>query len=245
MSIESAKILRNGKVLSNSLPETSSIDVNNIPNFNMESSNNFSEEINQSGRNSPTNEDHTQTANEERFNRLQDEMSILKSLMEKIISQNEERNKQNGGSFATSSYAVGTSNMVTGVNRTHRNQRHHFQDEEDEDDYEDAPSNTTESALLNAIQDLPRKLQKTNTNFFKLTCQISADQKTNTTSSNTYYSIISAPSPIKSRKKIKSTSSRAYFETRPSIFGKLSLQAQQRHCKMSSNYSEKNLQKKT
>ena len=110
MSIESAKILRNGKVLSNSLPETSSIDANNIPNLNMESSNNFSEEINQFGRNSPTNEDHTQTANEERFNRLQDEMSILKSLMEKIISQNEERNKQNGGSFATSSYAVGTSN---------------------------------------------------------------------------------------------------------------------------------------
>ena len=110
MSIESAKILRNGKVLSNSLPVTSSIDANNIPNLNMESSNNFSEEINQSGRNSPTNEDHTQTANEERFNRLQDEMSILKSLMEKIISQNEERNKQNGGSFATSSYAVGTSN---------------------------------------------------------------------------------------------------------------------------------------
>ena len=110
MSIESAKILRNGKVLSNSLPETSSIDANNIPNLNMESSNNFSEEINQSGRNSPTNEDHTQTANEERFNRLQDEMSILKSLMEKIISQNEERNKRNGGSFATSSYAVGTSN---------------------------------------------------------------------------------------------------------------------------------------
>ena len=94
-------------------------------------------------------------------------MSILKSLMEKIISQNEERNKQNGGSFATSSYAVGTSNMVTGVNRTHRNQRHHFQDEEDEDDYEDAPSNTTESALLNAIQDLPRKLQKTNTKLLQ------------------------------------------------------------------------------
>ena len=167
MSVESTKILRNGKVLSNSLPEPSSIDANNIPNLNMKSSNNFSEEINRSGRNSPTNEDHTQTANEERFNRLQDEMSILKSLMEKIISQNEERNKQNGGSFATSSYAVGTSNMVTGVNRTHRNQRHHFQDEEDKDDYEDAPSNTTESALLNAIQDLPRKLQKTNTKLLQ------------------------------------------------------------------------------
>ena len=49
-------------------------------------------------------------ANEERFNRLQDEMSVLKSLMEKIITQNEERIRQNGGPFTTSAYAVGTSN---------------------------------------------------------------------------------------------------------------------------------------
>ena len=123
MSTESARILRNGKVLTDSLPKSSSNDTNSNPNLNMESSTNISEGINRSGRTSPTNEDHTQMANEERFNRLQDEMSVLKSLMEKIISQNEERNKQNGGSFATSSYAVGTSNMVTGVNRTHRNHR--------------------------------------------------------------------------------------------------------------------------
>ena len=112
MSTESTKILRNGKVLTDSLPKSSSYDTNSNPNPNMESSTNISEEINRSGRNSPINEDHTQMANEERFNRLQDEMSVLKSLMEKIISQNEERNKQNGGSFATSSYAVGTSNTT-------------------------------------------------------------------------------------------------------------------------------------
>ena len=52
--------------------------------------------------------------------------------------------------------------MLTGVNRTHRSHRNQFHDDEYDEDYEDAPSNTTESALLNAIQDLPRKLQKTN-----------------------------------------------------------------------------------
>ena len=35
---------------------------------------------------------------------------MLKAMMEKIISQNEELDKQNNGSTATSSYAVGTSN---------------------------------------------------------------------------------------------------------------------------------------
>ena len=167
MSIESAKILRNGKVLTDPLLKPSLNGTDSNPNLNMESSTNFSEEMNQSGGNSPTNEDHNQMANEERFNRLQDEMSVLKSLMEKIITQNEERNRQNGGPFATSAYAVGTSNMVTGVNRTHRNQRNQFNDDDYDEEYEDAPSNTTESALLNAIQDLPRKLQKTNTKLLQ------------------------------------------------------------------------------
>ena len=80
MSIESAKILRNGKVLADPLPKSSSNDTNSNPNLNMESSTNFSEETNRSGRNSPTNEDHTQMANEERFNRLQDKMSVQRSL---------------------------------------------------------------------------------------------------------------------------------------------------------------------
>ena len=89
MSIESAKKLRNGKVLIDPLLKPSLNGTDRNPNLNMESSTNFSEEINQSGGDSPTNEDHNQMANEERFNRLQDEMSVLKSLMEKIITQNE------------------------------------------------------------------------------------------------------------------------------------------------------------
>ena len=78
----------------------------------MESSSNSADEINRSGRNSPTNENSAQITNEDRFKHLQNEMSMLKAMMEKIISQNEERDKQNGGFIATSSYAVGTSNML-------------------------------------------------------------------------------------------------------------------------------------
>ena len=81
----------------------------------MESSSSSADEINRSGRNSPPNENSTPITNEERFNRLQDELSMLKAMMEKIISQNEERDKQNGGSIATSSYAVGTSNNLSGL----------------------------------------------------------------------------------------------------------------------------------
>ena len=167
MSIESAKVLRNGKVLTNSSQHSPTKSTNLDLNSNMESSSNSADETNQSGRNSPINENSTQRDNEGRFNRLHDEMAMLKAMMEKIISQNEERDKQNDGSTATSSYAVGTSNMVTGVNRTHRNHRNQFHEDEYDEDYKDAPSNTTESALLNAIQDLPRKLQKTNTKLLQ------------------------------------------------------------------------------
>ena len=95
----------------------------------MESSSNSADEINRSGRKSPTNENSAQITNE-RFNHLQNESSMLKAMIEKIISQNAERDKQNGGSIATSSYAVWTTNMVTGVNRAHRNYQNQFHDDE-------------------------------------------------------------------------------------------------------------------
>ena len=46
---------------------------------------------------------------------------------------------------------------MTGVNRTQRN---HYQDYEDERDYKDSSCNSTETALLNAIQNSSRRLQK-------------------------------------------------------------------------------------
>ena len=122
----------------------------------------------QSGRNSPISGSDSQRANDERFDHLQNEMSTLKAMMENLLEQNEESTRQTDASAATSLYAVRSSNMGTEVNRTHRNQRIHFHDEEDEDDYEDTPSNSTETALLNAIQGLPRNFQKTNTKHLQV-----------------------------------------------------------------------------
>ena len=94
-------------------------------------------------------------------------MITLKAMTEKLLEQNEERNRQLDTATATSSFAVRSFNMVTGVNRTHRNPRNHFHDDEEEDDYEYTPRNSTETALLNAIQDLSRNLLKTNTKLLQ------------------------------------------------------------------------------
>ena len=76
MSIESSKVLRNGKVITDPSPHSSIKNTNCSPNLNMESSSNSSDEIIRSGRNSPTNENSAQITNEERFNRLPNEMSM-------------------------------------------------------------------------------------------------------------------------------------------------------------------------
>ena len=76
----------------------------------MENNDNSPNEQIQSGRKSPTNESDLQQANEERFNHLQSEMATLKSMMERLIMQNEERNRQLDASTATSSFAVRSSN---------------------------------------------------------------------------------------------------------------------------------------
>ena len=167
MSSNSQITLRNGKTLTgtNSADSTELTHEEQI--VNMENDNENVDDQTQSRQSSSGPEIDSQRANDERFSHLQSEMSMLKAMMEKLLEQNEERNRQTDTNAATSSFAVRSSNMVTGVNRTHRNQRNYFHDEEDEEDYEDTPSNSTETALLNAIQDLPRKLQKTNTKLLQ------------------------------------------------------------------------------
>ena len=110
MSNSSPRILRSGIIItstsSNVLIESSSTQV--IP--SMENNNNSSDGQVQSGRNSPTNGTDLQQVNEEKFNHLQSEISFLKIMMEKLIAQNEERNRQLDASTATSSFAVRMSN---------------------------------------------------------------------------------------------------------------------------------------
>ena len=76
----------------------------------MENNNNSSDEHVQSGRNSPINGSDPQQANEDRFIHLQNEMPTLKTMMERLIAQNEERKRQLDASVATSSFAVRASN---------------------------------------------------------------------------------------------------------------------------------------
>ena len=64
----------------------------------------------QSGRNSPISGSDSQRANDERFDHLQNGMSTLKAMMEKLLEQNEESTRQTDASAATSSCAVRSSN---------------------------------------------------------------------------------------------------------------------------------------
>ena len=112
MSTSSPRTLRNGKLKaptsSNVLIKSSSTQL--MP--STENNNNSSDEQVQSGRNLPTNVSDPQQANEERFNHLQIEMSTLKTMMERLIAQSEERNRQLDASAATSSFAVRASNRA-------------------------------------------------------------------------------------------------------------------------------------
>ena len=70
----------------------------------------------QSGRNSPTNKLDSQRTNDEMFDHLQNEMSALKAMVEKLLEQNEERTRQMDASATTSSYAVRSSNIHSCLN---------------------------------------------------------------------------------------------------------------------------------
>ena len=89
MNISPRRILRSGKIIA-STSSNVTIESTNTQNSNMENNDNPSNEQIQSERNSPINEYDLQQANEERFNHLQSEMATLKTMMERLIAQNEE-----------------------------------------------------------------------------------------------------------------------------------------------------------
>ena len=91
----------------------------------------------------------------------------------------------------------------------------------------------------------PGNYKKPTRNYFRRMYQISADLKTSTMKSSICYLSTGDQSPIKSRKTIKSTFFQAYSVTKTSTFGKQLQSTLPPHCKMSSNYSEKSLQRKT
>ena len=105
MNNSSTGTLRSGKMIASTSSDLQT-ESPKTQNSNIGSNNNSSNEQSQSGRNSPTNESDLQQVNEERFNHLQGEMATLKTMMEKLNTQNEERNRKLDASTATSSFAV-------------------------------------------------------------------------------------------------------------------------------------------
>ena len=103
MSFSSSIILRNRKSLIQTTSNTSTKFPRNERVLRMENNSENSDERVQPGRNSPTNGSDSQRANDERFDHLQNEMSTLKAMMEKLLEQNEERTRQTDASAATSS----------------------------------------------------------------------------------------------------------------------------------------------
>ena len=115
MNNSSPRTLRSGKIItstaSNVPAESPSIQISN-----MQNDNNSSDEQVLSGQNSPTNESDLQQANKGRFNHLLSEMATLKTMMERLIAQNEKRNRQLDASTATSPFTVRSSN-TSGVSK--------------------------------------------------------------------------------------------------------------------------------
>ena len=110
MSTSSSVILRNGKSLIPTTSNTSTKFPNTEKVLRMENNSGNLEEQVQTGRNSLTNGSDSQRANDERFDHLQNEMITLKAMKEKLLEQNEERNRQLDTATATSSFAVRSSN---------------------------------------------------------------------------------------------------------------------------------------
>ena len=103
MSSNSQVSLRNGKTVTC----TSSVNPTKLTHeeeiVNIENNNENANEQAQSGQSSPNPEIDSQRTDDERFSHLQSEMSMLKTMMEKLLEQNEERNRQLDTNAATSS----------------------------------------------------------------------------------------------------------------------------------------------
>ena len=110
MSSDSQITLRNGKTLlcTTSINSTRPTYEGDI--VDMENNNENVNEQAQSGQSSSNPEIASQRVNDERFSYLESEMSMLKAMMEKLLEQNEERNRQTDTNAAASSFAVRSSN---------------------------------------------------------------------------------------------------------------------------------------
>ena len=104
---------------------------------------------------------------EEKVDGLRDELDSLKSMLNTLIKQGQEREEREKMGQSSRNREQSSSDMVTGVNRTQRlpySTNHDSDYDNDNSPYRASPSSTSETdALLSAIQQTPQKIQKTST----------------------------------------------------------------------------------
>ena len=110
MSSNSQITLRNGKTLASNTSVNSAEPTYEGEIVNMENNTENINEQAQSGQGSSDSELDSQRTNDEKFSQLQSEMAMLKTMMEKLLEQNEERSRQPDTNAATSSFALRSSN---------------------------------------------------------------------------------------------------------------------------------------
>ena len=110
MSSDSQITLRNGKTLTCTTSINSTRPTHEGEIVDMENNDENVNEQAQSGQSSSNSEIDSQRVNDEKFSQLQSEMCMLKAMMEKLLEQNEERNRQTDTNAAASSFAVRSSN---------------------------------------------------------------------------------------------------------------------------------------
>ena len=113
MSSNSQITSRNGKILTSTTSAESTELTRSEQIVNMENDNENVDDQAQSRQSSSGPEIDSQKANDERFSHLQSELSMLKAIMEKLLEQSEERNRQTDTNAATSSFAVRSSNSCS------------------------------------------------------------------------------------------------------------------------------------
>ena len=230
--------LRNGKTLTCTTSVNSTRATHEGEIVNMEINNENVNEQAQSEQGTPNSEIDSQRVNDGRVSDLQSEMAMLKAMMEKLLEQNEERNRQTDTNAATSSFAVRSSTGLTETNATTSTTKKMKKITKTHQATQRRPHYSTPSKIYQG------NCRKQTRNSCKPTFPISEALKTNITNSSTSYLTISDPSPTSSQRKIKYTSSRASSAMKPLTFGKPSPSTQPPLYRKSCNYSERSSQKK-
>ena len=251
MSLKRGTRLRNGKVLTLhlkhllpilSLWRKNSVDIDTKENYDI-----------------PTQLAEIRENYERKISDLQSDFSQLKDLMMALLKKwdNEYHHASEKGPSKQPKLGFGLVTEVTDTLSTRPpptfqfNTRHYHNDESDDD--EDSTPRSNGERLLNAIETIPQRIEATTTKTKLLQThdwtnwkyQFQGDRKINFWNFNTCSSTISTHN-LRTRilKKINSTSSTDYSETKQLSTGKRSKSAL-RHSKMSSTSLEKKLLKKT